>query len=169
MPTIKTARLQVQTVRYLTSPSGRYRHQSGRPRAAPSLWVHALAVAGGFIVSFLRSRHNREIAAMALEGDGRSRRAEPSGAGVELIGLFVVALVAMALLTAGYTMRRDLKPMPQASSEPNNNLATSRTDPNTPKTYQPQNPEPDTRSSPTGSSTGIGPDSGGRPEQEPKK
>jgi hypothetical protein len=30
----------------------------------------------------LRSRHNREIAAHALEGDGRSLRAEPSGAGV---------------------------------------------------------------------------------------
>ena len=128
-----------------------------------------LAVAGGFMISFLRSRHNREVAAIALEGDGRTRRLEPSGAGAELIGLLAVALIAMALLTAGYNARRDAKPTPQGSAEPNNTLASPRTDPNTPKPYQPQNPEPDTRSSPTGSPTGIGSDSGGRPEQEPKR
>ena len=143
---------------------------------APISWlmfftlVAGLVVASGLMISFLQSRHNREIAANALEGDGRSRRGEPSGAGAELIGLFVVALVAMGLLTAGYTMRRDVKPTPsQASSERNNNLATSRTDPNTPKPYQPQNPEPDTRAAPTGSATGISSDSGGRTEQQPKQ
>lgn len=142
---------------------------------APISWLMfftlfaGLAVAGGFMVSFLRSRHNREIAAIALEGDGRSRRLEPSGAGAELIGLFAVAVVAMALLTAGYNARRDAMPTPQGSTASNNSLATPRTDPNAPKPYQPQNPEPDTRSAPTGSSTGIGPDSGGRPEQESRR
>ena len=38
-----------------------------------------------------------------------------------------------------------------------------------PKVYQPANPAPDTRSAPTSSSTGIGPDNGGRPEEESKK
>ena len=38
-----------------------------------------------------------------------------------------------------------------------------------PKVYQPANPAPDTRSAPTSSSTGVGPDSGGRPEEQPKR
>ncbi len=142
---------------------------------APISWLMfftlfaGLVVGAGLVVSFLRSRHNREIAALALEGDGRSRRLEPSGAGAELIGLLSAALIAMALLTVGYNARHDLKPTPQGSTESNNALATSRTDPNTPKPYQPQNPEPDTRSAPTGSSSGVGSDSGGRPEQDPKR
>lgn len=36
------------------------------------------------------------------------------------------------------------------------------------KRYQPANPAPDTRSAPTSSSSGIGNDSGGRPEQKSK-
>jgi hypothetical protein len=40
---------------------------------------------------------------------------------------------------------------------------------NKPKLYQPVNPAPDTRSAPTSSSTGMGADSGGRPEEQPKK
>jgi hypothetical protein len=51
----------------------------------------------------------------------------------------------------------------------NNDLATQRTDPSTPKPYQPQNPAPDTRKAPTGSTTGKGPDSGGHPEAASKK
>ena len=43
-------------------------------------------VAGGLFLAFLRSRRNREIAAYALQGDGRTRGVEPSGAGVELGG-----------------------------------------------------------------------------------
>ena len=38
-----------------------------------------------------------------------------------------------------------------------------------PKVYQPANPAPDTRSAPTSSSTGMGSDNGGRPEEQPKK
>ena len=39
-----------------------------------------VVVGAALLLSFLRSRHNREIAAYALEGDGRSQRGEPSGA-----------------------------------------------------------------------------------------
>ena len=127
-----------------------------------------VVVGGGAFLAFLRSRHNRDIAAYALEGDGRSRMVEPSGAGPELIGLLVVAFVAMALLVAGYSSRRS-DSMTSTASGANNQLATERTNPDAPKPYQPQNPAPDTRTAPTGSSTGAGPDSGGRPEQVPKQ
>lgn len=140
---------------------------------APLSWLMFFTLSAGVIVgaglflSFLRSRHNREIAAYALEGDGRSRGAEPSGAGIELGGLLVVALVAMALLAFGY--RSDSRPSASATSATHNNqLATERTDPNSPKPYQPANPMPDTRVAPTGSSSGTGADSGGRPEQQGK-
>jgi hypothetical protein len=46
-----------------------------------------VVVGAALLLSFLRSRHNREIAAYALEGDGRSQRGEPSGAAVELLAL----------------------------------------------------------------------------------
>jgi hypothetical protein len=60
-------------------------------------------VAAGLFLNFLRSRHNREIAALALEGNGRGGPSiAPSGALPELAGLLVVALIAMGLLTAGY-------------------------------------------------------------------
>jgi hypothetical protein len=38
-----------------------------------------------------------------------------------------------------------------------------------PKVYQPANPAPDTRAAPTSSSAGVGADSGGHPENAPKK
>lgn len=44
----------------------------------------AVVVGTALLISFLRSRHNREIAANALEGDGRSHHGEPSGAGASL-------------------------------------------------------------------------------------
>jgi hypothetical protein len=129
----------------------------------------ALIVAAGLFISFLRSRHNRELAANALQGDGRSRSGEPSGAGAELIGLFAVAAFAMALLAFGYNSYGGSKVAgANTRAGSNNELATPRTDPNTPKPYQPANPAPDTRAAPTGSTTGQGPDSGGRPEQQPK-
>ena len=140
---------------------------------APLTWLMfftlaaGIFVAAGFFISFLRSRHNREIAAYALEGDGRSRRGEPSGAGIELGGLLVVALVAMALLVVGYRTGPGTA-ISSDSAAPNNQLATDRADPNQPKPYQPANPNPDTRTPPTGSTTGQGADSGGRPEGQPK-
>ena len=142
---------------------------------APISWLMfftlaaGLVVAADFFVRFLHSHHNREIAAQVVEGDGRSRGAAPTGAGIELVALFAAALIAMLLLTFGYSARRTESPTPPPDGAPNNQLSTERTDPNTPKPYQPQNPAPDTRSAPTSSSTGTGPDSGGRPEQTPKQ
>jgi hypothetical protein len=142
---------------------------------APISWLMfftlaaGIVVAAGMFVSFLRSRHNREIAAYALEGDGRSRRGEPSGAAPELVGLLAVALVAMALLTFGYRSHSGTAIATSPVPASNNQLSSERTNPNTPKPYQPSNPAPDLRSSPTGSTTGQGPDSGGRPEGQPKQ
>jgi len=139
---------------------------------APISWlmfftlVAGLAVGAGYFIYFLRSRHNREIAALALEGDGHSKGVAPSGAGAELLGLLALAFVAMALLTVGYSTRRDTRPTPANTTATNNSLATPRSDPNLPKPYQPQNPSPDTRAAPTGSSAGTGPNGGGRPEQQ---
>jgi hypothetical protein len=124
-------------------------------------------IAAGFFISFLRSRHNREIAALAVQGDGRSRRGEPSGAGIELGGLLAVSLIAMALLFVGYRTGPGTAVVADGAAK-NNQLATDRADPNTPKPYQPANPAPDTRAAPTGSTTGQGADSGGRPEGQPK-
>jgi hypothetical protein len=140
---------------------------------APLSWLMfftlaaGVVVAAGFFLSFLRSRHNREIAAFALEGDGRTQRGEPSGAGVELLGLLVVSLIAMALLGFGYHSHSGTT-VGEIPGTPNNQLASPRTDPNAPKPYQPRNPAPDTRAAPTGSSTGQGADSGGHPEGTPK-
>jgi len=140
---------------------------------APITWLMfftlaaGLAVAAGFFISFLRSRHNREIAALALEGDGRSRRGEPSGAGTELGGLLVVSLIAMTLLVVGYRTGPGMAVTSDGAAQ-NNQLATGRSNPNTPKPYQPENPAPDGRTAPTGSTTGQGADSGGRPEGQPK-
>ena len=138
---------------------------------APISWLMfftlaaGIVVAAGFFLSFLRSRHNREIAAYTLEGDGRSRGIEPSGAAPELVGLLAIALIAMALLTYGYHGRQGVATVGISNGAM---LATPRTDPDAPKPYQPQNPAPDTRAAPTSSSTGMGPDSGGHPEQAPK-
>jgi hypothetical protein len=140
---------------------------------APISWLMfvtlaaGIVVAAGFFLSFLRSRHNREIAAYTLQGDGRSRGVEPSGAAPELVGLLAIALIAMALLSYGYHGRQGVATV-GTSNGANNLLATPRTDPDAPKPYQPQNPAPDTRAAPTSSSTGMGPDSGGHPEQAPK-
>lgn len=140
---------------------------------APISWLMfftlaaGIVVATGFFLQFLRSRHNRAIAAMALGGTDRpSRGVEPDGAGAELGGLLAVALIAMALLAFGY--RSHAGSAVGEAAGPNNQLATERTNPVAPKPYQPQNPAPDTRSAPTGSSTGSGPDSGGHLEGAPK-
>lgn len=136
---------------------------------APISWLMfftlaaAVIIAAGFFLHFLGSRRNRDIAAKALEGDGRGRGAAPSGAGLELGGVLVTALIAMTLLTFGYRSHAGVS-VAEAPGMPNNQLATGRTDPNAPKPYQPQNPAPDTRAAPTASTTGTGPDSGGRPE-----
>ena len=140
---------------------------------APISWLMfftlaaAVIVAAGFFLQFLRSRHNRAVASAALGGDQPSRGSAPDGAGPELAALLVVALLAMALLTFGYRSHGGSE-VAGATSGPNNQLATDRANPNSPKPYQPQNPRPDTRSAPTSSPTGAGPESGGHPEAAPK-
>ena len=110
---------------------------------APVSWLifftlaAGLIVAAGAFVQFLRSRRNRAIAATALGGDHHSRGGEPDGAGIELVGLFAVALFAMALLAFGYHSHSGSRVV--ETSGPNNQLATERTAPATPKPYQPQN------------------------------
>lgn len=79
--------------------------------------------------------------------------------------LFVLTVL---LLTPSAVLAQQTPNTPSAAGS-NNDLATQRTDPNTPKPYQPQNPAPDSRRAPTSSSSGTGADSGGRPEHAPKK
>ncbi|MBR0934154.1 hypothetical protein [Bradyrhizobium jicamae] len=141
---------------------------------APITWLMfftlgaGVVVAAGLFIAFLRSRHNREIVAGALGGDGRSKGVEPSGAGVELGGLSVIALFAMIMLAVGYRTQSGTRAA-EAVTRPNNELAAERNKPDAPKPYQPANPAPDPRTSPTSSTTGQGPNSGGRPEGQPKQ
>ena len=81
---------------------------------------------------------------------------------------FTLFLAVSLLLISRPVLAQQTPNTPSAAGS-NNDLATQRTDPNTPKPYQPRNPAPDTRRAPTGSSTGTGPDSGGRREMAPKK
>lgn len=134
---------------------------------APISWLMfftlaaAFIVAAGFFLHFLRSRHNRAVASTAIGGEQDARGAVPDGAGAELAGLLAVALVAMALLTLGYHSH--------GGSASNAQPVAGHADSAPQKPVRPQTPSPDTRSAPTGSSTGIGPDSGGHPEATPKQ
>lgn len=135
-------------------------------------------IAGAFIY-FLRSRSNREIAAETLEGNGSRIGATPNGAGAELIGFGVLALVAMGLLATGYNSKSKTETaamttpvggtsgMSQSggggsggSGAGGSGMAQPVGTANQPKLYQPANPAPDTRSAPTSSDTGIGPENG---------
>lgn len=145
------------------------------PSDAPTLWLMLFTLSTGVVLGagaflmLLRLPGNREIAAHALEGTGRSRSTATSGAGLGLLGLLVLALVAMPVLTTGANSQTRSTVTAQSTQTPNNSLATPRTDPNAPKPYQPANPAPDPRTAPTGSSAGQGADSGGRPEGKPKQ
>ena len=118
-------------------------------------------IAGAFIY-FLRARTNREIAAEALEGDRSRTGATPNGAGPELIGFAVIALAVMGLLVTGYNGKSRAETA-QATT-PVGSQTTGMAQPvgtaNQPKMYQPANPAPDTRSAPTSSDTGVGPENG---------
>lgn len=118
-------------------------------------------IAGAFIY-FLRSRTNREIAAEALEGDRSRTGATPNGAGPELIGFAVIALAVMGLLTTGYNgkSRAETAQAPAPVGGPTTGMAQPVGTSNQPKLYQPANPAPDTRSAPTSSDTGVGPENG---------
>jgi hypothetical protein len=131
--------------------------------------IAGVVIGAGLLLAFLRSRHNREIAAVAVRGDGYSRRGEPSGVGAELGGLLALAVLAMSLLAFGYRSHPGTDTSAEPAGQPNNQLATERTNPESSKPYNPRNPAPDIRTAPTGSSTGQGADSGGRPENAPKQ
>ena len=74
------------------------------------------------------------------------------------------AIVAAALCLIGHGAFAQQTPNTPSNVGSNNTIGNERTDPNTPKSYQPQNPAPDTRVPPTDSTTGKGADSGGHPE-----
>ena len=126
-------------------------------------------ITGSFIY-FLRSRTNREIASEALEGNGSRVGATPNGAGPELIGFAVIALAVMGLLATGYAGKSRMEtaavisPVGQTTGMSQGMASQGMAQPagssNQPKVYQPANPAPDTRSSPTSSDTGIGSENG---------
>ena len=118
-------------------------------------------IAGAFVF-FLRSRTNREIAAEALEGNGSRTGATPNGAGAELIGFAVLAIAVMGLLATGYNgkSRAETAQMKTPVGGPTTGMAQPAGSANQPKLYQPANPAPDTRSAPTSSDTGVGPENG---------
>lgn len=138
-----------------------------------------ILVAAGAFASFLRSRHNREIAAVALEGDGRGRGMAPSGALPELGGLFVLALIVGGLLFVGYQSGGAArfaggdKPTPVPAAPTNSDRGTTVgagaaiTPPEAPTRTQPVRPAPDLRTAPASSPSGAGPESGGHPEANP--
>ena len=121
-------------------------------------------IAGSFIY-FLRSRTNREIASKALEGNDSHVGATPNGAGPELIGFAVIGLAVMGLLATGYAGKSRMETAAVASpvgqtTGMSQGMAQPAGLSNQPKVYQPANPAPDTRSSPTSSDTGVGNDNG---------
>lgn len=119
-----------------------------------------VVIVGGFIINFLRSRSNRDVAEDTLAGDGRGRFMAPSGAGGELVAVTLFAFIAMGLLAFGY----NAKPGSMTAQAPQSGGQTTGQsgvlqDPgshNRPKPYQPSNPATDQRVSPTGSDAGVG-------------
>jgi hypothetical protein len=143
---------------------------------APVSWLMFFTLAAGMFIlagafiRFLHSEKNRDIAAQALAGDNSPRiAATPNGALTDLAGVLVFALVVMGLLAFGYSRKSSFEtaqaPPPVAEGSMAQPVGTA----DKPKVYQPVNPAPDTRSAPTSSATGVGPDNGGRPEEQPKQ
>ncbi len=134
----------------------------------PISWLLFFTLAAGILVSgfafigFLRSQRNRDVAAKALVKGGNVGRIAPQGAMPELLGVAVIGFVAMGLLTAGYKSKSTVETA-QATT-PIGTTGSSMAQPvgtaDQPKKYQPANPAPDTRSSPTSSDTGTGPANG---------
>jgi hypothetical protein len=97
-----------------------------------------------------------------------SLRGDPS-AQFEEDAMRRISDIAAALVL--FTGTASAQPSPNTPSNAgwDSTLGTERTEPNTPKAYHPQNPAPDTRAAPTGSTTGKGADSGGHPEADGRK
>jgi hypothetical protein len=119
-------------------------------------------VIDGAFIYFLRSRTNRETAAAAIEGSSADTGATPSGAGPELIGFAVLAIAVMGLLTMGYAgkSRSETAQLTTPVGGSTTGMAQPAGSSNQPKVYQPVNPAPDTRKSPTSSDTGTGSENG---------
>jgi hypothetical protein len=143
---------------------------------APVSWLMFFTLAAvmfiiaAVFIRFMHSQRNRDIAAEALAGDNSPRvAATPNGALTDLAGVVVFALVVMGLLAFGYSRKSSFEtaqiPPPVAGGSMAQPVGTA----DRPKVYQPVNPAPDTRSAPTSTATGVGPDNGGRPEQQPKQ
>ena len=132
--------------------------------------VAGLAIITGAFLMFLRSGRNRDIAAATMTGDNKPS-ASPAGNGAlpDLIGIGVFAAIVMGLLGFGFSQKTSFEtaraPAPVGGSTSGMAQSPGRAD--EPKNYQPVNPIPDGRTSPTASPAGVGPDSGGRPEQQP--
>ncbi len=134
----------------------------------PVSWLMFFTLAAGIVVAgfaflaFLRSQRNRDVASQALVKGGNTGRAAPQGALPELVGVAVIGVVAMGLLAAGYSSKSHVETA--QSTTPVGTTGSSMTQPvgmaDQPKRYQPANPSPDTRSSPTSSDTGVGPANG---------
>lgn len=124
--------------------------------------VAAIVIAAAAFAGFLRSQHNRDIAADTLaEGGVTTRGSTPRGALPELLGFAVLGLVAMALLTAGYASKSSFEKRQTAGPVGTNGKGTTgMAQPvgtaEHPKPYQPANPAPDLRVAPTSSDTGSG-------------
>ncbi len=133
--------------------------------------VAGLVIITGAFLMHLRSGRNREIAAKTLAGDNKPS-ASPVGNGAlpDLVGIAVFAAIVMGLLGFGFSQKTTFETA-QAGNKTvggsTSGMAQSPGKAEEPKTYQPVNPAPDTRVAPAGSSAGTGPDSGGRPEQQP--
>jgi hypothetical protein len=143
---------------------------------APVSWLMFFTLAAvmfiiaAVFIRFMHSQRNRDIAAEALAGDNSPRvAATPNGPLTDLAGVVVFALVVMGLLAFGYARKSSFEtaqvPPPVAGGSMAQPVGTA----DRPKVYQPVNPAPDTRSAPTSTATGVGPDNGGRPEEQPKQ
>ncbi len=130
----------------------------------PISWLMFFTLASGVVIvgfvflSFIRSRSNREAAANALEGDGRSRGAAPSGALPELLAVTAFALIAMGLLALGQNNKPGVETaeLPGQVGTTGSGNAQAPGSFNQPKRYQPANPGTDSRAAPTASDAGVG-------------
>ena len=137
--------------------------------------VAGLAIITGAFLMHLRSGRNREIAARTMAGDGKpSPHPAGNGALPDLIGIGVFALIAMGLLTLGFSQKSSFEtaqaPAPIGGMPGTSGTSSMAQNPgkaDEPKTYQPANPAPDPRAAPAASPAGVGSNAGGRPEQEP--
>jgi hypothetical protein len=143
---------------------------------APVSWLMfftlsaAIFIIAGVFIRFLHSQRNRDIAANALAGDSSTRvAATPNGALPDLAAIFVFALIAMGLLSFGYSRKSSFETAQLPPPIAGGSMAQPVGMADKPKVYQPANPAPDTRTAPTTTGAGSGPDNGGRPEEQPKQ